>query len=541
MATREETKLRLRATLQLELLAFKPILLVVSTRGRDVSVLTCSPSRFTGRSGSWYYVDAYDTATYTDQEWKFVSHDALAYINAGEKEWRIPRDMCVPDPQSALKFSYYQFDPDFEDLIPTVTITEIQTAFDARCALIVWFNAERAFQESRDMSVELRAYAAVSDEYNLLDEIAYFLCARILPDVPDATDLWLKGETKLLIHKMLLRPQLHSEVCKVAEAVPSLTMACLSARKFHRIRLEQIARRPAKPISQDLRDTTLKFLNELISRVKRQDEDIDAISAVSHIVSPPPRMSPVTVDESMQLADIRGCAPECMQRLMAKALGTTRQRAEFAGPGRRTLNHFLLEAGFDSTEVEALSRPRIMVEYELERPLMPWSEVQDSIRQAEAERIASINDTANPKHNRSCYDIMRDGLCPHQPPVAANQPRLSLDDFKLRNRTRSIRAHTLCHTQLQRTWQSRKDSNQSCGEKVKTAWTNSPWNYTVVAFKGEKFNVDKKAEIKAKRKATLSVKNLLSASTKQQEKEHKKKKRKTITKAEAEASDDQEE
>jgi hypothetical protein len=138
------------------------------------------------------------------------------------------------------------------------------------------------------------------------------------------------------------------------------------------------------------------------------------------------------------------------------------------------------------------------VEYEVENPIMTWPQIQESVKEAEETHNRTLAEK-NERH-RSCYDIMGAGLCTHQTPVPANQPKMTLEQFKAKSRVRYIQTKKKCHAQLQRTWQDRHSRQLSCGEKVKVAWTTSPLNYTQVAFKGEKFNTDKQEQIKEKRK-----------------------------------------
>lgn len=539
--TRLQVKQKLTNELMLDLLPQKTHLLVISVPGRSDSPpqsLNVPRSRFLGTYDEWYYIVVYFDLSYDYHRWECVSHDTLLFYNGDEVPiWSVPNRLCQEEDAISKPIGFKLYQIGVAELQFDFSPELIAEALQMRLTLYKFFGQNRAFQDAHPLTDKQLANAGVGENPKALDTFIYWFIAHSIEKVPTAKEVFVVCEAQLLIFKLLLRPDLSTRVCEILQLERSaLSIACAMAPKFHRKMQSTFAAIPVPAFQNPaLRACMKEFLEEAIRIANVVTDDAEAQEDIEGIKQQPPRIAPPKAKDKMNIEDIRSCAPECMKRLICKSFGTAKQQAQTTLLDRRMLTHALLESRLDSEEVNLHMRPKVTIEYEAESPLMSLKDITQSIRDVERERWTFTNDSigGDEEMHQTCFSFMNYAMCPHMDPVPPNQHLLSKELKRQRHKERYVKAKKACHAHLQAIWNKRSTAGQSKGEKVKYAWTTTPYTFMQVAFRGEAFNTDKKPDPNRPAKPAVKRKRHTSSS--------KKKKPKKEEAAAAAASDGDEE
>lgn len=128
-------------------------------------------------------------------------------------------------------------------------------------------------------------------------------------------------------------------------------------------------------------------------------------------------------------------------------------------------------------------RPKIMAEYEMEKPKQKWADIQAMIPRVENDRALKLSE--GDKHQQSCRDMADAKLCPYmtvEPKAHHNQ------SFKEKLDTYSQQvgwAKADCRNQISTKWQTRELKGLNINKKRSANCRMSPYNFTVVASGGQ--------------------------------------------------------
>lgn len=472
---------------------FAPTLWVITSSSSSKHPLHSIPvaNREKRDQGKWYFIVVYFTHSFNHRIIGCIHHDTLAVINASNKnDWIIPFRLCqMPERITPeLNFTFYQ--AQFDPYSSRVTPQKLLTAFQLRVKLYRWFAMPEDFQDSHPLNELEAQYAGVGSNDKILDTVVYTALSHMVDDVPNARDHWLKGETALLRHKLLLRPDLCAQFeaavgCDLMGAIEAIP----AFHEAHQLKVKAthhsffFDRSLVKLVASTLREILLDKV------IPEPDEELQ------HMVNPPKRVQPPQPIDSFTWPDIVGCSPKCLQQKV-KQLRDPETQSKMIPTDRVHVNRFLLENGFDVQQIVALSQPKVVIAYEMDDPILPLTKVERLVVLTDQHRNKEIVESE--EHFRSCFDMMNLQLCPFKHKPTPSYWTLSDEGKKTANKARFVHAKRLCHADMKDKWEKRKSTNDSGGEKVKDAWVLSPYVFAQVVFKGEKFNLDKKAEQKRK-------------------------------------------
>jgi hypothetical protein len=571
--SRLQVKEKLTRELMLSTMPYLAHLLVVSSNRKSSSPpqsLNVPRSRFTGEPRDWYYVVVYFDLTFDYELWGCVNHDSLELYNRDSQQlWRVPKHFCQDAEVlcNPILFKLYQVEP--KELKLDFSPEVIEEALVMRIRLYKFFGLSREFQDEHPLSRKELMYAGVGDQPKEIDTFVFWFITHAVSRLrgvisEDGTEELPMGrrvfgvcEAQLLLFKLHCRPALKAMIGLTLNAEQghyiSLEMASNpeTIRRFLNRTAQRISDHPVAAFCNPaLRACMKKFLDDLlhIGNLMEDDgeraENVACIAASSGAAAQ--RTAPPHSRDSMNVEDVRACAPACQQRLLCKALGSTKERAQTNELERRMLTHTLLEVGIAKDDVEAVMRPPVMIAYEAEtNALMSWTAIQKSISDVakarhkfavDAERDNESREAADKvdeEMHQTCFSLMNYAMCPHLDPVPSHEQQLSKEEKRKRHKERYVKAKKACHAQLQETWKKRTAAGIAKGEKVKYAWTTTPYLYMQVAFRGEGVNTDKKPD---PNKPAKPAKRKKAATSKK-----KKKAKKEDTKAEAKEEEDEDE
>jgi hypothetical protein len=235
----------------------------------------------------------------------------------------------------------------------------------------------------------------------------------------------------------------------------------------------------------------MKFLLDVVRVERAAAEDSIAQEQTAHLAFLAPRSQPPGPKEDLSLEDMRACAPACMKRLLDKSCGNAKQQAAMTSIERHHVAHILMENKMDVEETLNAMRPKITIEYEAEKPLMSLADIENCVKDVDRKRTHSLADSQ--QHHLHCFDIMKAKLCPHAAERQPNHATYPEELQKKLNSQRFVACKQACHQDLTKIWQKRKEAGLTAkGSNVRNDWTMSPYMFMQTAFKGDKFNLDKK-------------------------------------------------
>ena len=482
---------------ELARLPFPARLLVASTPHRqtdDPRAIEILASRLNANRGEYYCLVVYYEASYSHREIGFVAHESLEYLHrhsTGNK-WRVPFMLCQSEAAILAPTAFCVYQHDQFSLPAHFTGRKMALAFEMRMKLYKWLQTGSVFQDAHPLSDLEARYVGISETEKVFDTACYFLLAHAIS--AEACIEWLDGEELLLRHKLLLRPSLAANVC----ASLGLPYICLMdtmphLRQCHQANLHRV-RDNGIFASPDDRFTGMaaSFVAELLRMRDLKAEDAATSEQRAELFESAP--TPPTLKMPLRFADIQACAPQCMQRLLAQALGTTAQQKSMKPLHRDRLSQYLVECGVSGVEIAQATRPRLMIAYEMEEQVeQTWPEILESIQRVETDRDDAIELTG--VQYQTCFDIMRAELCPHKRPRAPGFFAMTPQQQKARAKNNFVAAKQKCHANMLELFDARKKAGKThrAAENVKRAWAMSPWCFTQTAAKGEKANIDKPA------------------------------------------------
>lgn len=472
-------------------------LLVISTPHRSterLTVLFAEQSRFTGKSGDYYFIVAFFAHSYDYRVHFLIAHDTVVDLNAESQalpnRWRVPLYLCQEETQFTRKtaFTHYQ---DTEFKVPSGFALEqdpsnpnapsLERAFEARLELVRWFAKDTAYQDSHPLDQFSLDYARDAPHVKVPDQLCYFLLAKHVTS--SRYQLWSKGEAALMRHKIYLRPKLGVRLCLVARA-PTRFMAMSHLLKFNQ---ENVLR--MKKVHWSFLDDpeaiqlTEKFFAALEADAE-EDEPPDEPGASKRLLEQKAETPKITPKQQIFMGDIRSCAPKCLARLINAAVGTVSQRARMPDVDRYYMNRILLEHKIDVEDIEEIVRPASLSAYNEQKPNRTWDEVKAAIKKADIE--ADIDLDSNQKPYITCEDLMKWNLCPHLEQGLPVKPFAK----SLRLRTeRFVKAKKACQLDLELIREVQTRANVRSGS---LDWIKTPWAFTRVAVAGNEANPDRK-------------------------------------------------
>lgn len=517
--SRIEVKENLTAELRLSKFASPTHLIVISQPGpidkQDITAIETKASRFIGKPGEWYFIAIYSDVTGDHSRVGMISHESLYQINQSKKTWRIPIALCqhILEWSRPCGFDLYQtFKPQ-----PALTIVNIEKAFEMRKKLYTWLQASTAYQDKHPLTSTELLYLGVSHKPKHYDKLVYIALCLSIPKFMEGRMKWIHGETAILRHRLLMRPDLKDIICETAGVPISFQGAFDSAVMFHKEICEHFVICERHPFFNDpqLVELAEKFHRGLVHEQITEIEDMEVQKSIKTTEALYKRTSAPTEDDRMSFIDVVDCAPECMNRLLRRLNGTTQQKARLLQTERRAANYFLSGLGMQTDTIIDYSRPKIMIEYEKEDPILPWNQIQAlAVKTASDQAMDAASDDVKGKGFQSCYDMMSAGWCPfnHKPqPPAKGAKKIPWEQRQAQNKRAYSASKGKCHDRLVELHRDRMMYKQSSGHKIAYERTAHPIEYTMVAFYGDQMNTAKqrkitlKAQQTKKRKATQKV------------------------------------
>ena len=408
--------------------------------------------------------------------------------------WKIPlllcrhlEIVCIPP-----AFDLYQKD------LPTDVAEKLEgVIIDSLCMrlyLFKWMSCGPDFKDRHPLNELHVRYAGIENLANIYDTIAFHHLAHAVTHVPGAKRSWIKGEARLLQYKLMQRPDMYVDICRIAQIHPPSFKNALGA-------LDQVVESSYLRISQST-DPRYNSESRAVKVAMAVHRELQIYARHEHgdhrahqrtrndIATADRRHIPLTLTDPnpMHALDIEDCAPLCMKQNLRDMRGSVPQQATMSHQRRYYVAHYLLELGHDKGELVQLMRPRNALEYEMERPKVPLADIPQLVAQADRERTYNL--TEHDSHVRSCETLMLAGHCPHQPAVSSNRHSMSPEQKGAENRHRYRAAKEACHSRLVNIWARRKSQQLSAGREVKMQWTKSPYCFTQVALKGAGANID---------------------------------------------------
>jgi hypothetical protein len=306
-------------------------------------------------------------------------------------------------------------------------------------------------------------FAGVGIGNKRIDNIVYYFLASALKAVPDARARWMKGESPLLLFKLLMRPQLHVDILRiVGRASGTWKDAARSIDEVHERHAARVDEQACSTSSTSssssrssvqLRQMAEAFLRKLL-RWDQLDRE-DALGAATqqrptvHASAAPAE----STTSSVSLSSLRQCAPQCMKNALASATGRTDQQASLSELHRTHLSIFLLKSGLGVENTIRIFRPRVMVEYEMEEPKVAWTGIQRVVKRAAAilERSKGVNASLELDAHyavQACGTVMDAGMCPFRSPLPPDQHLLTKEQRKENAGKSFVSAKQKCHARL---------------------------------------------------------------------------------------------
>ena len=466
----------------------------------SVSRIPVGKHRLIGQPSDWYFVVVfYSHHGFISRSFHFISHAMVQHLNshssASEQSWCIPLALCQPESiiRAPPVFDLYQSAHTTQSLMRVANLEIIRASLETRYKLFTWMECSSNFKADHPLADFELQYAAIGDATHLhkLDSIVYHLLVQALVHVPSAKPRWLKGEQRLMEMKLMLRPELHTEICRITGCSPvSLESAKAAIGRLHALNIHTLSQQASAahtPLSPSMQ-LAIAFHHRMLRCDQLAIEDKIAREKVMLQKSQDRkrrRFFRLDKGEPIPMIDIEQCAPSCMQELGNAACGTVEQQASLPIHKRRVYAQYLLELGYEQPQVAQMLRPKVMIEYEMRKPKEAWFDIQNTVRQADLKRKSNI-DERDIKFQR-CSDIMNESLCPHLSPAPFNEGQLLSIEAKSRARSsRFFRAKYECHSQLMRQWQHREGARLNVGKEVPllSKHTSSPADFTRVVVGG---------------------------------------------------------
>ena len=439
---------------QLDLANVHPLVVSASLGPNDMAVVR--RERFRGRTErDWYFVasarrDSTGKAQITP--FHLINHGALHFLNRGRTdEWSLPLALCQPyaDIIGRSAFSVYRDRLQVQEDKDTPVIFE--EAFDTRLYLYKWLWASPLFRQRHPLTARQLQFAGVGLGNKRIDNIVYSFLASALKMVPNARARWMRGESDLLFFKLLMRPQLHLDILRIAgKASGTWEDAARSIEQVHERHAARAGDLSTNSSSSRsgvrLMNLAVAYLRELLRWDTLNRED----AQMQHPLEP---RTTTEAYSSRSLASIRRCAPQCMKNALASATGSTPQQASLSGLHRVHLAIFLIKSGLSVEDATRSMRPRVLIEYEMEEPQETWTGIQQRVKQAAGtlQRSKGVSASLQPDAHyaaQTCGTVMDAGMCPFRSAPPPNQHLLTKEQRKESAKKSYVSAKGKCHAQL---------------------------------------------------------------------------------------------